>query len=747
MVVLTLRILGGFEARLSSGEVAKIPIRKGQALLAFLALKPGEVIARSKLAGLLWGDLGDKQAQANLRQALAVLRKALSPIQDGILRADHQSIGLDGAGVEVDALSFQDLIASGTPADLEAAVSLYRGDLLDGLELSDPGFQAWLEDERRRFHDLMAGALNALVAHKRADGARQEAIFLAQRLLTLDPLREDVHRALMVLYAELGQRQAALQQYQRCRELLASELNVEPEAETEALYRTLRINDTAGDDAAGVPGATAGQQRETDDGETASLDDRSGRPPVATTGVSRGSRRWAHAVGRALMTGGIAALIWLLPWAPSFELSPLDRMPLQRPGELSLAVPPSDNLSGVLEGVTESSRPAPLECMAFAPPGELSLAAPPSDNLSGVLEGVTEFSGPAPLGCMAFALPGELSLAATPSDNLSGVPEGLTESSGPPSLVRMAFALPGELSLAAPSFDDLLGVLERVTGSFTSIVSAETKPNYEERRGADEARLAMQREADGLWPELADSWDHRAVRAFKTRYPEAGQVAEADRRIAFLIQRHREAQAELSRLGYDVGPVDGAWGPRSARAMRAFQSDYGLTPDGVVSEALLDRLKTATPKIATPAIPTPEPQPQPVRPEPEVAVAPPSAQDGIPDDSRWTASGKSHNGSRILATATRRGETLKMMFDVDHRDVATFGGQFILHYTQSCTISVADPVIECWPPRGPGWSPNAIVFGTFPRLTFQMSAFARSGNWFDGDIVLDFRPAPRLAGE
>ena len=713
MAVLILSILGGFEARRSSGEVAEIPIRKGRALLAFLALKPGEVVARSKLAGLLWGDHGDKQAQSSLRQTLTVLRKALGPMQDQVLRADRQSIGLDGAGVEVDALSFQDLIASGTPADLEAAVSLYRGDLLDGLELSDPGFQAWLEDERRRFHDLMAGALNALVAHKRADGARQEAIFLAQRLLTLDPLREDVHRTLMVLYAELGRRHSALRQYQRCRELLASELNVEPEAETEALYRTLRINDTAGDDAAEVPGATVGQQREIDNGATASLDDRSGRPPVATTGVSRGSRRWAHAVGRALMTGGIAALIWLLPWAPSFELSLLDRMPLQRPGELSLAVPPSDNLSGVLEGVTESSGPAPLECMAFALPGESSPAAPSSDNLS-------------------------------------GVPEGVTESSGPPSLMRMAFALPGELSLAAPSFDDLLGVLEGVTGPFTAIVSAETKPNYEERRGADEARLAMQREADGLWSELADSWDHRAVRAFKTRYPEAGQVAEADRRIAFLIQRHREAQAELSRLGYDVGPVDGAWGPRSARAMRAFQSDYGLTPDGVVSEALLDRLKTATPMIATPAIPTPEPQPRPVRPEPEVAVAPPppSAQDGIPEGSRWTASGESRNGSRILATATRRGETLKMVFDVDLRDVDMFGGQFVSHYTQSCTVSVADPVIECWPPRGPGWSPRAKVFGSFPRLTFQ-SHYARpnGSQWLPGDIVLDFRPAPRLAGK
>jgi hypothetical protein len=546
----------------------------------------------------------------------------------------------------------------------------------------------------------------------------------------------------MVLYAELGQRHSALQQYRRCRELLASELNVEPEAETEALYQTLCNNGTAGDDAAEVPGATVGRQREIDNGETVSLDDRFGRPPVAMTGVLRGPRRWAATTGRALVTGGIAALIWLLPWAPSFEPVAPYRIAFPLPGEPSLAVPSFGNLSGVLEGVTGSSESIPLECMALALPGELSLAALPSDNLSGVLEGVTESSGPAPPECMAFALPGEPSLAVPPSDNLSGVPAGVTNSSGPASLVRMAFALPGELSLAAPSLDDLLGALERATEYSTAIAPKETGPDDEERRRADEARLAMQREADGLWPELADSWDHRAVRAFKTRYPEAGQVAEADRRIAFLIQHQREAQAELSRLGYDVGPVDGAWGPRSARAMRAFQSDNRLTPDGVVSEALLDRLKTATPKI-----PTPEPRPQPVGPEPEVAVVSSSAQDGIPDGSRWTASGKSRDGSRILATATRRGDTLKLVFDVDHRDDASSGIRAIQRYTHSCTVSVADPVIECWIPGRASSKPGARVFGTFPRLAYRVQ-------WSTGyvrytppdDIALDFRPEPRLAG-
>lgn len=677
MAVLTLRILGRFEARRSSGEVAKIPIRKGQALLAFLALNPGQGVARSKLAGLLWGDRGDKQARTSLRQTLAVLRKALKPMQDQVLRADRHSVGLNGAGVEVDAMSFQDLIARGTPADLETAVSLYRGDLLDGLDLSDPGFQAWLEDERRRFHELMLEALNALMAHKGADGAPRDAIALGQRLLTLDPLREDVHRVLMVLYAGLGQRNAAEKQYQRCRELLASELNVSPEAETEALHQALLNNDTAGDDLAEVPRATVVGQREIDDGAKASLEDPSGRPPPAMSGDSRGSRRWAAAAGRALMIGGMAALIWLLPWSPSFEPPPLDRVTLQRLDVPSLAVP-------------------------------------------------------------SFV-------------NLSSVPEDVTESSGPPSLHRMAFPLPDKPWRAAQPFDNLSGVLEGVTEYSTAIVPAGTEPGDKERRRADQVRLAMQGEADGLWPRLADSWDLRAVRAFKARYPEARQVAEADRRIVFLIQRHREAQAALNRLGYDADPADSIWGLRSARAMRAFQSDNGMAPDGILSEALLYRLKTATPRIATPTspmstIPKPEPQPQPSRTEPQVAGLSPSAQDGTPEGSRWTASGKSRDGSRITATATRRGDTLKIVFDVDHGQATL---RYVDHYTQSCTILVADPVFECWITGRPNQTLGAKVFGTFPRLqfTFRKTNIERSAFALPRDIALDFRPEPRLSAQ
>jgi tetratricopeptide (TPR) repeat protein len=61
----------------------------------------------------------------------------------------------------------------------------------------------------------------------------------ALRLVTLDPVQEQVHRTLMLLHAELGDRGAALRQYQLCVSALSRELRAAPEPETKALYREI----------------------------------------------------------------------------------------------------------------------------------------------------------------------------------------------------------------------------------------------------------------------------------------------------------------------------------------------------------------------------------------------------------------------------------------------------------------------------------------------------------------------------
>jgi len=61
----------------------------------------------------------------------------------------------------------------------------------------------------------------------------------ALRLLDCDPLREDAHRAAMRAYGRLGQRNAALEQYARCQEIVGRELGAEPMIETTELYQAI----------------------------------------------------------------------------------------------------------------------------------------------------------------------------------------------------------------------------------------------------------------------------------------------------------------------------------------------------------------------------------------------------------------------------------------------------------------------------------------------------------------------------
>ena len=240
MARLQVRLLGGFEARLDSGQALALKGRKTQALLATLALAPGVARSRDSLTGLLWSDRAEEQARGSLRQALAELRRALDGTETSPLDAGRESITLDAHAIDSDVATLERLVTQGDPESLSHAAELYRGELLEGFGAADPAFEDWLAVERARLGELALGAMGELLDHLMGVGETERAVILARRLLALDPLREPVHRALMRLHAERGDRALALKQYQACREVLARELDVAPEAETEALHEELR---------------------------------------------------------------------------------------------------------------------------------------------------------------------------------------------------------------------------------------------------------------------------------------------------------------------------------------------------------------------------------------------------------------------------------------------------------------------------------------------------------------------------
>jgi TolB-like protein len=231
------RALGGFEVAGAEGGPIPIPARKARALLAVLARRPGVPHARDVLAAMLWPDSAEPQARASLRQALKALRRDLGDAGPVAIATEGDGLALNPAAAEVDILAFERLSGADSADALDRAADLYRGDLLAGVVPPTEAFAEWLLYERAGLRERAVHALSKLVA---LHGDGEPAARAAVRLLALDPLQERVHRLLMRLYLDQGRRGDALEQYQRCRDVLQREIGVIPEAETERLYREIR---------------------------------------------------------------------------------------------------------------------------------------------------------------------------------------------------------------------------------------------------------------------------------------------------------------------------------------------------------------------------------------------------------------------------------------------------------------------------------------------------------------------------
>ena len=332
---LHLTLFGGFQARTAAGNAVTPATWKARAVLAYLAVRADRPHSRDQLASLFWETVSQSQARKALRQTLFWLRRALPGRTVDCLRVDTQTVCLVSTAVHVDVAAFERLATGSTPADLERAIGLYRGDLLEGLTQQAAPFEEWLVAERERLREIALEALSKLVAHHQAHGADEAALAAVQRILALDPLQEAAHRAAMRLCLRVGRRAAALRQYGFCADILRRELAVEPEAETQELYRSvLRRRDGVGE-AAAIPALTVatgpfiGRAREVEQLREALRRTSRGRGSVvAVVGESGiGKSRLVMEAATAAIRGGTRVLVGhcresqqILPLAPWAEI-------------------------------------------------------------------------------------------------------------------------------------------------------------------------------------------------------------------------------------------------------------------------------------------------------------------------------------------------------------------------------------------------------------------------------------------
>ena len=170
MTELRLRLLGVPEVRLGDQPVA-LRRRTSVALLGYLATT-GRRSPRSMLTGLLAGDASEAQAQKRVSNTLTELRAAVG----GHLQVTPEWVAFDRERPHwIDVSEFEAQVAAreeprAAAAGAAAALDLYRGEFLDGVDLSDAaGLDEWLVVQRERLRLALIRALQAaLKGHLRS---------------------------------------------------------------------------------------------------------------------------------------------------------------------------------------------------------------------------------------------------------------------------------------------------------------------------------------------------------------------------------------------------------------------------------------------------------------------------------------------------------------------------------------------------------------------------------------------------
>ncbi|HTP08715.1 MAG TPA: BTAD domain-containing putative transcriptional regulator [Anaerolineae bacterium] len=256
MPLLELNCLGSFQARLDDRPITGFESGKVRALLIYLAMEADEPHSRDELVGLLWPDRPESVARASLRQAVANLRDAIGDRMNTppflIITGDtiqfnrHSNYRLD-VSIFNEHLRFcakhshrRSETCSVCAEHRRAATALYHSDFILRFYQSSEAFEEWLMLVRERLHRAALDALRHLAEYHDRRAEYLEAQQYALRQIELDPWREEAYRQVMRALALSGQRSAALTQFDKCRRVLADELNVAPASATINLAEQIR---------------------------------------------------------------------------------------------------------------------------------------------------------------------------------------------------------------------------------------------------------------------------------------------------------------------------------------------------------------------------------------------------------------------------------------------------------------------------------------------------------------------------
>jgi DNA-binding SARP family transcriptional activator len=214
---MSVRLLGPLEVE-RGGVPVQLGGRAQRALLARLLLDANRTVAVDRLIDDLWGEDAPSSAVKMVHIYISKLRKQLP---DGMLVTRAPGYAVEIEPEAIDLARFERLRNEGR---LREALALWRGPAL--AEFDEP----FAILESARLEELHVASVEDRIDADLALGRHTALVGELEALVARNPLRERLWGQLMLARYRSGRQADALAAYRELRELLATELGIEPSA-------------------------------------------------------------------------------------------------------------------------------------------------------------------------------------------------------------------------------------------------------------------------------------------------------------------------------------------------------------------------------------------------------------------------------------------------------------------------------------------------------------------------------------
>jgi DNA-binding SARP family transcriptional activator/tetratricopeptide (TPR) repeat protein len=248
------RLLGPVDV-ISGSQPRPVHGRRRKAVLAALALHPGQAVSTGLLAEIVWAEAVPATPVNTLQSHISYLRGVLGDRAAIVARPPGYllDLGPDGTDAQVAERLLREGSRHPDPACgarlLQTALDLWRGQ-----PLADVTGLPWLEEQAGRLSELAVSVRRAQADALLAAGQHLSLAPRLERLAAEYPLDEQVAAQLMLALYRCGRQADALAAYQQLRQALDAELGIAPGPALRDLEAAVLRQDPALD----PPGVTAG---------------------------------------------------------------------------------------------------------------------------------------------------------------------------------------------------------------------------------------------------------------------------------------------------------------------------------------------------------------------------------------------------------------------------------------------------------------------------------------------------------